>query len=240
MKAMVFAAGLGTRLLDETSDNPKALVKIGGKPMLQHAIERLKNEGIDEIVVNVHHFSELVAQFLSENNFGIPIHISDESDKLLDTGGGLKKAAYYFNNNSPVLIYNVDILSSLDLQTLKNEHLKSGALATLVVRHRETQRYFKFDENKNLVGWLNKKTGKSKKVKAENFENATEMAFSGIHIIQPEMFKLMPETERFSITDFYLDLAKTQLIKGFFDDSELWMDVGKPEQLKMARELFGC
>ncbi|MBT6005709.1 MAG: NTP transferase domain-containing protein, partial [Prolixibacteraceae bacterium] len=101
MKAMVFAAGLGTRLLDETSDNPKALVKIGGKPMLQHAIERLKNEGIDEIVVNVHHFSELVAQFLSENNFGIPIHISDESDKLLDTGGGLKKAAYYFNNNSP-------------------------------------------------------------------------------------------------------------------------------------------
>ena len=240
MKAMVFAAGLGTRLLDETSDNPKALVKIGGKPMLQHAIERLKNEGIDEIVVNVHHFSELVAQFLSENNFGIPIHISDESDKLLDTGGGLKKAAYYFNNNSPVLIYNVDILSSLDLQTLKNEHLKSGALATLVVRHRETQRYFKFDENKNLVGWLNKKTGKSKKVQAENFENATEMAFSGIHIIQPEMFKLMPETERFSITDFYLDLAKTQLIKGFFDDSELWMDVGKPEQLKMARELFGC
>ena len=123
MKAMVFAAGLGTRLLDETSDNPKALVKIGGKPMLQHAIERLKNEGIDEIVVNVHHFSELVAQFLSENNFGIPIHISDESDKLLDTGGGLKKAAYYFNNNSPVLIYNVDILSSLDLQTLKNEHI---------------------------------------------------------------------------------------------------------------------
>ena len=116
MKAMVFAAGLGTRLLEETSDRPKALVEIGGKPLLQRAIEKLKSEGISEIVVNVHHFSQLVINFISNNNFGIPIHISDETGKLLDTGGGLKKAAHFFEGDSPVLVYNVDILSNLNIQ----------------------------------------------------------------------------------------------------------------------------
>ena len=210
---MVFAAGLGTRLLEETSDKPKALVKIGGKPLLQHAIEKLKNEGISEIVVNVHHFSELVIQFISESNFGIPVHISDESKKLLDTGGGLKKAAQYFNDNSPVLLYNVDILSNLNLQSLKNEHLKSGALATLVVRNRVTQRYFKFDSEKHLVGWLNKETRETKISIPENFEDSVEMAFSCISIIQPEFFNLMPDEDKFPITNFYLELAKNHLIK---------------------------
>lgn len=238
MKAMIFAAGLGSRLINETSDKPKALVKIGKKPLLQYAIEKLKNEGIEEIVVNVHHFSELIIKFLNENDFGIPIHISDESDKLLDTGGGLKKAAHFFNDNSPVLIYNVDILSSLDLQTLKEEHLKLGALATLVVRNRETKRYFKFDENNRLVGWINKKTDEIKISRPENFHDSVEMAFSGIHIVQPEIFNLMPKENKFSITNFYLDLAKKQLVKGYFDNSDLWMDVGKKEQLKVARKMF--
>ncbi len=238
MKAMIFAAGLGTRLLEETSYKPKALVEISGKPLLQHAIEKLKNEGIEEIVVNVHHFSELVIQFLSENDFGIPVHVSDESKKLLDTGGGLKKASHFFNDNSPVLIYNVDILSNLSLQLLKNEHLKSGALATLVVRNRATQRYFKFDSEKRLVGWLNRKTGETKISIPENFEESVEMAFSGIHIVQPMFFNLMPAEDKFSITNFYLKLAKNHLIKGYFDDSDLWMDVGKPEQLAEARKLF--
>jgi NDP-sugar pyrophosphorylase family protein len=238
MKAMVFAAGLGTRLLEETSDRPKALVKIGGKPLLQHAIEKLKKEGISEIVVNVHHFSKLVIDFISNNNFGIPIHISDESGKLLDTGGGLKKAAPFFEGDSPVLIYNVDILSNLNLETVKEAHLKSAALATLVVRKRTTQRYFKFDNNQRLVGWINKKTGESKISISKNFDESSEMAFSGIHIVQPNFFNLMPAEDRFSITDFYLKLARTHLIKGYFDDSELWMDVGKPEQLAEARKLF--
>jgi NDP-sugar pyrophosphorylase family protein len=238
MKAMIFAAGFGTRLLDETSDRPKALVEIGGKTLLQHAIEKLKNEGVSEIVVNVHHFAKLVINFLSENDFGIPIHISDESGKLLDTGGGLKKAAHFFVGNSPVIIYNVDVLSNLDLQRFKNEHLKSGALATLAVRNRKTQRYFKFDNEKRLVGWLNKKTGETKISIPDNFESSTEMAFSGIHIVQPIFFKLMPDEDKFSITNFYLELAKNHLIKGYFDNSDLWMDVGKPEQLAEARRLF--
>ncbi len=238
MKAMIFAAGLGSRLLDETTDKPKALVEISKKPLLQHAIEKLKNEGISEIVVNVHHFSQLVINFISETNFGIPIHVSNESGKLLDTGGGLKKAAHFFNDKSPILIYNVDILSNLKLQILKEEHLKSNALATLVVRNRQTQRYFKFDKNQRLVGWINKKTGESKISVPEKFEESIEMAFSGIHIVQPEIFKLMPAEDKFSITSFYLELAKNHLIKGYFDDSELWMDVGKTDQLELARKLF--
>jgi len=235
---MIFAAGLGTRLLEETFDKPKALVEIGEKTLLQHAIEKLKNEGVSEIVVNVHHFSKLVINFISENNFGITIHISDESGKLLDTGGGLKKAAHFFEGNSPVIIYNVDVLSNLNLKQLKNEHLKSGAIATLAVRIRATQRYFKFDNEKRLVGWLNKKTGETKISIPENFEESVEMAFSGIHIVQPKLFELMPDEKKFSIANFYLELAKTHLIKGYFDNSELWMDVGKPEQLAEARRLF--
>jgi NDP-sugar pyrophosphorylase family protein len=238
MKAMIFAAGLGTRLQNETGAKPKALVDVGGKPLLQHAIEKLKAEGIAEIVVNVHHFSELVISFIKENDFGITIHISDETEKLLDTGGGLKKAASFFDDNQPIFIYNVDILSSLNIQKLIKNHLKSKALVTLAVRNRETQRYYKFDSEMNLVGWINKKTGEKKISKPDNFENSTAMAYSGFHIIQPEIFSLMPETDRFSVTDFYLELAKKQKILGFYDDSDLWMDVGKPEQLAEARRIF--
>lgn len=238
MKAMIFAAGLGTRLDTETSDKPKALVDVGGKPLLQRAIEKLKSEGVTEIAVNVHHFSELVKAFLNQNDFGIPIHISDESEKLLDTGGGLKKAARFFTGNEPVLIYNVDIISNLNLQILLNEHLKSGALVTLAVRKRETQRYFKFDDSGQLVGWINKKTGEKKISRPKNFESASELAYSGIHFIQPTILSLMPETDRFSITDFYLEIAKNHSVKGFLDNSDLWMDVGKPEQLEAARRLI--
>ncbi len=235
---MIFAAGLGTRLNNETFDKSKALVDVGGKPLLQHAIEKLKKEGITEIVVNVHHFSNLVISFLKKNDFGIKVHISDETEKLLDTGGGLKKAASFLAADAPILIYNVDIISDLSFQLLLTEHLKSNSLVTLAVRNRETQRYLKFDENKQLVGWINRKTGETKISRSENFEMAVEMAYSGIHIIQPEIFSLMPKTDRFSVINFYLELAKTQSIKGYFDDSRLWMDVGKPEQLEEARKLF--
>ena len=238
MKAMIFAAGLGTRLQNETADKPKALVEIGKKTLLERAIEKLKAEGIDEIVVNVHHFADLVIDFIHNHDWGIPVHISDERDKLLETGGGLKKAAHFFSDDSPILIYNVDILSNLDLQVLKEEHLKSKALATLVVRSRKTQRYFKFDKERNLAGWINKKTGETKISRSDNFGMATEMAFSGIHIIQPELLKLMPTEDRFSIVKVYLELAKTREIKGYFDTSDIWMDVGKPVQLVEARERF--
>ena len=235
---MIFAAGLGTRLQNETITKPKALVEIGGKPLLQRAIEKLKNEGISEIVVNVHHFSDLVISFIKEKDFGIPVHISDETENLLDTGGGLKKAARFFVGAEPVLVYNVDIISNMNFSQLIAEHRKSGALVTLVVRNRKTQRYFKFDAEKRLVGWINRKTGETKVSNSENLDKAIEMAYSGIHIFNPEIFPLMPETDHFSVADFYLELAKTQKIMGFYDDSDLWMDVGKPEQLMEARKLF--
>ncbi len=238
MRAMIFAAGLGTRLQNETSDKPKALVEIGGKTLLQHNIEKLKSEGFSEIVVNVHHFAEKMKDYIQENDFGIQVHISDESDKLLDTGGGLKKAARFFPGNEPVLIYNVDILSNLSLEKLIDFHKNSGALATVVVRKRNTQRYLKFDDKKQLVGWLNKKTGETKISFPDKFEQSEEMAFSGIHVIQPEIFDFMPAEDRFSMIDFYLELSKTQIVKGYFDDSDLWMDVGKPEELEKARRIF--
>ncbi len=237
MKAMVFAAGLGTRLKDETSLKPKALVEVGGKPLLFHAIEKLKKSGIAEIVINVHHFADQVIQYVNSTDFGIKIHISDERDLLLDTGGGLKKAARFFSGDDSVLIYNVDILSNIDLNQVKKQHLETGALATLTVRKRATQRYLKFSD-KQLAGWINKKTGETKISLPELFVNAEEMAFSGIHIVQPEIFRLMPENERFSIIDLYLELAKTRKIMAFYDDSDLWIDVGKPEELEAARKIF--
>ena len=235
---MIFAAGLGTRLLNETAEKPKALVEVGNKTLLQLAIEKLVNSGVNEIVVNVHHFSEQVKNFISEHDFEVPVLISDESDKLLDTGGGLKKAGVFLKGKSPILIYNVDIISDINLSKVINDHYVSGALATVVVRDRETQRYLKFNDDKKLVGWINKKTDEIKISAPENFEKSVEMAFSGIHIINPEIFDYMPDEERFSIIDLYLELAKTQLIRGYFDNSKVWIDVGKPDQLQKARQLF--
>lgn len=237
MKAMVFAAGLGTRLKDETSLKPKALVKVGGKPLLFHAIEKLKKSGISEIVINVHHFADQVIQYANSTDFGIKIHISDERNLLLDTGGGLKKAARFLSGSEPILIYNVDVLGNIDLNSIKKQHLETGALATLTVRKRATQRYLKFS-NLKLAGWINKKTGETKISLPDVFEDSEEMAFSGIHMVQPEIFNMMPETERFSIIDLYLELAKTQKIMAFYDDSDLWIDVGKPEELETARKIY--
>lgn len=235
---MIFAAGLGTRLQNETAEKPKALVDVGGKTLLQRTIEKLRNEGATRIIVNVHHYSDKVISFLEDKDWGIPVLISNESNMLLETGGGLKKAAPLFSTDEPILIYNVDILSNLNLQLLLQEHLNSGAMATLVVRDRATQRYFKFDSEKRLVGWINKKTGEKKISKSPEFEQAKEMAFSGIHIVQPKIFSFMPEKDRFSIVKVYLKLAKTHAIKGYFDNSDLWMDVGKPAELEEARRLF--
>ncbi len=238
MKAMILAAGLGTRLLNETKEKPKALVEVAGKPLLQHAIEKLKKEGVTEIVVNVHHFPELIVSWIDSHDFNIPIHVSDESEMLLETGGGLKKAAPFLKGNDPVIIYNVDVLSDVGLEKVKTAHLDSGALATLVVRYRKTSRYLKFDDQMRLMGWVNKKTGELKISRPGNFEAAVEMAFSGIQIVQPEIFDLMPAENKFSITDFYLKLAEQHLVKGFFDESEFWMDVGKPDELERAKKLY--
>lgn len=238
MEAMLLAAGKGTRLQKETLSKPKALVEVGGQPLLQHAIERLCAAGVSKVVVNVHHFSEQVIAFIESHKWSVPVLISDETDCLLETGGGLKKAAGLFSRTEPILIYNVDILSSIKLNHLLQTHLSSEALATLVVRERTTQRYFKFDAAMQLVGWVNKKNGEEKVARPNDFANAKELAFSGIHIVQPEIFDFMPREDRFSIVQVYLELAKSKKINGFIDDSELWMDVGKPAELAAARQYF--
>ncbi len=240
MKALLFAAGLGTRLREHTQDKPKAMVYLAGKPLIQHAIEHLKNYGITDITVNVFHFAEQVISFIEENNsFGIDIHISDERDQLLDTGGGLKKAGSFLKGDEPILIYNVDVISNLDLNALLKYHQEQIALATLVVRSRETSRYLMFDQNLQLSGWKNFSNGETRISRPELFDDAQPFAFSGIHIIQPELLDLITEEGKFPIMDLYLRLAKNHSIKAFIDQSDLWMDLGKPDQLIAAEKLLG-
>jgi NDP-sugar pyrophosphorylase family protein len=239
LKALIFAAGLGTRLKEHTSDKPKALVQLAGKPLLQHAIEKLLSHQITDITVNVFHFADQVIAFLNNHPFpGVQIHISDERGELLDTGGGLKKAEIFLAGSQPILIYNVDVISNLDLNLLERHHLTSGSLATLVVRQRDTSRYLMFDENFQLAGWKNFSNGETKISRVDKFDNSIPYAFSGIQIVQPEIFGLITETGKFPIMDLYLRLAQTESVHGFVDTSTIWMDLGKPDQILMAETLF--
>ena len=240
MKAMIFAAGLGTRLKPLTDHMPKALVPVAGKPMLEHVIQKLIAFRCDEIVINVHHFANQIIDFLKEkNNFGITIHISDETDMLLDTGGGIKKAASFFQE--PFLIHNVDILSNVDLKALYEYHLTSGNDATLLVSPRKTVRYLLFDEKKHLCGWVNKDTLQTK---PEGFvyqpEIQKEYAFSGIHIVSPTLFNYMGEnwTGKFPIMDFYLQTCQEAKLGGYAKEDLQLIDIGKPETLAQAENFI--
>jgi len=225
---MILAAGLGTRLRPLTESMPKALVEVEGKPLLQHALEHVKRYGIRDVIVNVHHFPSQIRDFLRANdNFGIKISISDESDELLETGGGLKKASWFFNDDNPFVVRNVDILSNLDLHAMARNHSLEKPLATLAIRNRNTSRYFLFNDTKRLCGWENIKTGE-KRVSLE-CEELTPYAFSGIQILQPEIFSFITETGRFSLTDLYIRLAACHLIKGYMDNALEWRDIGKIE-----------
>ncbi|MDP2114029.1 MAG: nucleotidyltransferase family protein, partial [Bacteroidota bacterium] len=231
--------GLGTRLKEHTSDKPKALVQLAGKSLLQLAIEKLKSHQITDITVNVFHFADQVISFLNNHSFpGVNIHISDEREELLDTGGGLKKAETFLTGSEPIMIYNVDVISNLDLNLLERHHLTSGSLATLVVRQRDTSRYLMFDENFQLAGWKNFSNGETKISRVDKFDNSIPYAFSGIQIVQPEIFNLITETGKFPIIDLYLRLAQTEAVHGFVDTSTIWMDLGKPDQLQKAELLF--
>lgn len=239
MKALIFAAGLGTRLKEHTSSKPKALVTVADKPLLQHAIEKLIMHQISDITVNVYHFADQIISFLNDHPFpGVQIHLSDEREELLDTGGGLKKAACFLKGNEPILIYNVDVISNLDLTSLEHYHTASGALATLVVRQRETSRYLMFDQQMQLTGWKNFSNGETKISREDLFTSSLPYAFSGIQVVQPEIFYLIAEEGKFPIMDLYLRLAKVQKIHGFVDNSSLWMDLGKPDQLVRAEEIL--
>ncbi|MCB0835451.1 MAG: nucleotidyltransferase family protein [Bacteroidetes bacterium] len=237
MKAMIFAAGLGTRLKPYTDHTPKAMVKIKGKPLLEWKIEWLQKWGFNEIIVNVHHFSDQVKSFLNHyHKPGLQIAISDESDFLLETGGGLKKAKPLLIGEEPFLVVNVDILSNINLKDFYQSHLNGKALATLAVRNRNTSRYFVFNDNDELCGWKNVKTGEERWSRKTDEGNV--LAFSGMHIISPQIFDLMEEEGAFSIVDVYLRLAQNHLIKAFRHDESIWIDVGKPHHLAEAEKFI--
>lgn len=242
MKAMIFAAGLGTRLKPLTDHIPKALVPVAGRPMLEHVILKLKAAGFNELVINIHHFGEQILDFLRANqNFGLTIHISDERDCLLDTGGGIRKAEPFFRGNEPFLIHNVDILSDTDLKALYEYHRQSGNDATLLASRRKTIRYLLFDDEKRLCGWINKDTLQTKPEGfAYNPEHHHEYAFSGIHVISPSLFHYMDErwTGKFSIMDFYLQTCREARIGGRLTDTLHLIDIGKPETLTQAEEFL--
>lgn len=237
MKAMIFAAGLGTRLRPLTNDRPKALVEVLGKTLLQHAIEHLKRFGITDIVVNIHHFGAKVLEVLQSNqNFGCNIIISDERAALLETGGGLLKAKAHFKGEEAIVIYNVDVLSNIDLLEMRHYHQENKALATLATRNRESSRYLLFNEHQELCGWTNTKTKEIRHVRLAN--NLQQYAFSGIHIINPVLLELITQEGKFSITDTYLELATHHKIMAYRHDQDYWFDVGKPERLAAASKFL--
>ncbi|MDD3624990.1 MAG: nucleotidyltransferase family protein [Proteiniphilum sp.] len=241
MKAMIFAAGLGTRLRPLTDTLPKALVPISGKPLLQHTIEKLKRAGFDEIIINIHHFGQQIIDFVAENqSFGIRIEFSDERDKLLDTGGGIKKAAWFFNDGEPFLVHNVDILSNIDLRELLAFQKGSSSVATLVCSKRQTSRYLLFEGSGHLRGWINKKTGETKPPYPHiNPSDYQELAFSGIHILQPAILDRMQEwPDAFSVIDFYIGICHENIISSYTPSGLQTIDAGKPETLSGAERFF--
>lgn len=242
MNALILAAGLGTRLGELTSDRPKALVEVCGHTMLEHQLRHLSAAGFDRFVINIHHFAPKVKSFLEDHqNFGLDICLSDETDLLLDTGGGIRKAMRLFGNEQPVLVHNVDIFSSVDLKALYSGHIESGADSTLLVAQRSTSRYLYFDTDGLLRGWSNEKTGQVRSP-YPGFDKSrfTPCAFQGIHVLSNTLLPLLdaiPES-RFSITDFYVDNAARLRLRSVLSDPGNWVDAGKPETLERAAQII--
>ena len=242
MNVFILAAGLGTRLKPLTDTMPKALVPVDGRPLLQILIEKLKRESRElSVVVNVHHFGTQVIDFLDSNDrFGIRLQVSDERDKLLDTGGGIRKAAEMFGDDSPVLIHNVDILSDLNLSGFYSRHLAdTQSEATLIVGERETSRYLLFDNNNRLVGWTNVTTGEVKTPFRDlDVTRCRKYAFSGIHVMSKSLLDAMRTWgDKFSVIDFYLDMCDKSIIKGEVHYDMKFLDVGKLNSLTLAEKM---
>ncbi|MDL2208035.1 nucleotidyltransferase family protein [Parabacteroides sp. OttesenSCG-928-O15] len=239
MKAMIFAAGMGTRLKPMTDKTPKALIEVDGKPMLEHIILKLKGAGFEELVINIHHEGQQIIDFLeAKNNFGVHIDISDERDYLLDTGGGIKHAARFLQGNEPFLVHNVDIFSNVDLMKLYTDHAKTNPLATLLVSNRNTSRYLLFDNAQKLCGWRNRETGEVKSYYPD-FDPSmyTEYAFGGIHVISQDIFEWMDEwTGKFPIINFYLSICARTTIQAYPMEDLKLLDIGSPESLAKAEE----
>jgi NDP-sugar pyrophosphorylase family protein len=248
--AMILAAGLGTRLKPWTDHHPKALALVNGKSLLQRNVEYLQQYGIRNLVVNVHHFAEQIIEVIRTNNgWGSNISISDETDTVLETGGGLKKAAWYFKNVTDFVLMNADILTDLNMQNMLQQHKTNQALATLAVTNRETSRYLLFTPDNHLCGWKNIKTGEERPHPLPTLSSAVirggegepvlrAFAFSGIQIINTQFFSLMTREGKFSIIDVYLDLCSSQTILGYDHTGDRLIDAGKPESIQKAESLF--
>lgn len=232
---MIFAAGLGTRLRPLTDTMPKALVPIDGKPLLHHLLSKLQKAGCSHAVINVHHHAEQIVEYVKQHEYGMRIEISDESDMLLDTGGGLRKAGTLLEGDEPILVHNVDILSNLDFDLLLQAH-KPDNLATVVVSHRDTSRYLLFDNELRMHGWTNIKSGE---VKPQGIDPTSlqQVAFAGIHVVSPRIFEAMRHMpEKFSIIDFYLQAMQSHHIAGYIPHNFTMLDVGKIDSLAPAEE----
>ena len=252
MKAMIFAAGLGTRLKPLTDTLPKALVPLAGKTLLQWQIEKLKAAGITDIVINIHHFPDMIINYLKDNdNFGCNIQVSDERDALLETGGGLRKAEEKFrslgvqefrSSNEGILICNVDILSNIDIPVLLQAY-NPAEIGLVVVSQRETQRYLLFDRENRLCGWTNIATGEFRGPIAKSQEPIAhrQLAFSGMQVLNPRIFECMDNIvklkgEKFSLIDLYLNICEQETLKAYIPNDYRMMDVGKISQLSEAEE----
>lgn len=235
---MILAAGLGTRLKPFTDHHPKALAQVNGKTLLQRNIEYLASFGIQDIIINVHHFPDQIKEHLRINkNFGIRVSISDESEEVLETGGGLMKAGWFFEDSpEPFVLMNVDVLTDMNLQNMIDQHLKEKPLATLAVSQRNTSRYLLFDEQNRLCGWKNEKSGQQRI--SREMSEFRPRAFSGIQVLSPQIFGLVKQRGKFSLIDVYLELAKTKIISSYDHSHTKFIDAGKPESIARAEKLF--
>lgn len=228
MKAMILAAGTGTRLQPLTNTMPKALIKVCGISMLEHQINYLRYHGVNEIIINVHHFAGMIVDFIRKKDFGCRIEFSDESDQLLETGGGLKKASWFFNDGEPFFLLGSDMFTDLNLAELMKFHEKNTPLATLAMKKRNSTRDFLVNENNLLCGWKNNLTGEEIKTR-ESASNLTNYGFSVIHVISPEIFRLITETGAFSMTGLYLRLSSGYPVMGFIHNHSQWYELGRQE-----------
>jgi NDP-sugar pyrophosphorylase family protein len=244
MKAMILAAGLGTRLQPLTQERPKALVEVHGIPLLEWVIGRLAQQGFTEIVVNAYHLADQIVTFLDKyqrqpGHGGLSLAVSRESH-LLGTGGGVQNAAWFLDDGHPFLVHNVDVLTDLDLNCLREAHRNSGAIATLAVQGRKSARQFLFDEHQHLCGWQSAQTGQTRMARATGGQ-ATPLSFMGIQMISPDIFKRYTAEPPFSLVETYLQLAAAgEIITAFRADNARWLDLGSQENLDRAPQLFGA
>ena len=236
MQAMIFAAGLGSRLAPLTNNKPKALVEFNGKPMLENVARKLINSGVNRLIINVHHFPDLIIDYIKNSNWGVDVSISDERDFLADTGGGMLKAKDLLSNEDNFILYNTDVACDIDIKNLWDYHLQSGNLATLSVKNRNSSRKFIFDKENRLCGWKNFNTLQVKMSRDIDGE-PNYLAFGGISVVNKRIFNLITQTGKFSITDVFLQLAKNEPIYGV-EYNGFWADLGSVEKLEAAEKEF--